>query len=303
MPDEPIRRSQLATPGSSPEMMAKAADGPADEVFLDLEDSVAPDDKVDARASVVDAITDNDWTDTVLAYRINGLDTKWWYEDLITVVSAAGEALDDIIVPMVGSASDIDTVETLLQQVEVNAGLEVGAIGLEAQIEDGAGMNNAVEIAHATDRLDSLIFGPGDYSASMGTPGLTIGQFEDYPGHYWHYQLSRLTHAAKSANIPCIDGPYAVLDDPDGYRESCRHANLLGCDGKWAIHPAQIEIANEVFAPDPETAEKAERMVEAYRNATDSGQGSVSIDGEMVDEATHKMAKRVLDRARAAGVL
>lgn len=284
-------------------MMAKAADSPADEVFLDLEDSVAPDDKVDARQSVIDAVGENDWGDTVLAYRINGLNTKWWYDDLIEVVSEVGESLDDIIIPMVTSASDVDTVETLLRQVEVNAGLDVGEIGLEVQIEDGAGMNNAIEIAHASDRLDSLIFGPGDYSASMGTPGLTIGQFSDYPGHYWHYQLSRLNHAAKSAGLPCIDGPYAVIDDPEGYRDSCRHANLLGCDGKWAIHPSQIEIANEVFAPDPETAAKAERIIEAYRGATDSGQGSVSIDGEMIDEATHKMAKRVLDRAKAAGVL
>lgn len=303
MSSDSIRRSQLATPGSNPKMMAKAAGSPADEVFLDLEDSVAPDDKVDARSTVIEAIRDNDWTDTVLAFRINGLDTKWWYDDLIEVVSEAGSEIDDIIVPKVTSSSDIDTVETLLEQVEVNAGLDIGGIGLEVQIEDGAGMNNAIEIAYASDRLDSLIFGPGDYSAAMGTPGLTIGRFPDYPGHYWHYQLSRLNHAAKSAGIPCIDGPYSVIDDPDGYEESCRHANLLGCDGKWTIHPSQIEIANKVFAPDPETAAKAERIVEAYADATDSGQGSVSIDGEMIDKATHKMAKRVLKRAKAASVL
>ena len=303
MASDTLRRTQLATPGDNLKMMAKAAESNADEVFLDLEDSVAPDDKAEARSTVIEAVADNDWSDKILAYRMNGLDTQWWYNDLIEVVSAVGDTIDDVIVPMVTSASDVETVETLLEQVEVNAGLTVGKIGLEVQIEDGAGMNNAIEIAHSSDRLDSLIFGPGDYSASMGTPGLTIGRFSEYPGHYWHYQLSRLNHAAKSAGLPCIDGPYAVIDDPEGYEESCTYASLLGCDGKWAIHPSQIGIANEVFAPDPETAAKAERIIDAYSEAKNSGRGTASVDGEMIDEATHKMAERVLERARSAGVI
>ncbi|MDR9411249.1 MAG: CoA ester lyase [Haloquadratum sp.] len=303
MSDITLRRTQLATPASNEKMMASAADSAADEVFLDLEDSVAPDEKVASRALLIDAATTHAWGEIILSYRMNGLDTPWWYDDIIEVVSAAGAHIDDIVVPKVKSASDIHTVDNLLTQVEVNAGLEVGQIGLEPQIEDGAGMNNVDEIAHASDRLDSIIFGPGDYSAAMGTPGLDIGQFPDYPGHYWHYALSRCNHAAKSAGLPCIDGPFADIDDADGFRESCTHANLIGCDGKWAIHPSQIEIANEVFAPDPETADRAVRIVDAYAEAMAAGQGAVSVDGQMVDEATNKMAQEIVEKAEAAGII
>ena len=301
--DPVLRRTQLATPASNEKMMHNAADSDADEVFLDLEDSVAPDAKAESRKPLIKALELEDWSDKVVSYRINGLDTRWWYEDVIEVVSAAGEYLDDIIVPKVKSASDIHAIETLLEQVEVNAGLEAGGIGLEPQIEDGLGMNNVDDIAHSSDRLDSIIFGPGDYSAAMGTPGLTIGEFPRYPGHYWHYALSRINHAAKSAGLPCIDGPYATIEDEEGFRQMCQYANFLGCDGKWAIHPSQISIANEVFAPEPQTAEKAQRIVNAYTEAQEEGHGAVSVDGEMVDEATNKMAQEIVAQARAAGVL
>jgi citrate lyase subunit beta/citryl-CoA lyase len=301
--DVTLRRTQLATPASNEKMMHSAAGSDADEVFLDLEDSVAPNAKADARDPLVTALRDEDWSDKVVSFRMNGLDTRWWYEDLIHVVSEAGEFLDDIIVPKVKRASDIHTVETLLEQVEVNAGLEVGEIGLEPQIEDGMGMHNVSEIAHASDRLDSIIFGPGDYSAAMGTPGLDIGQFPDYPGHYWHFALSYINAAAKSAGLPCIDGPYADIEDEAGFRESASNASMLGCDGKWAIHPSQIEIANEVFAPDPEVAERADRIVTAYEEAMAEGKGAVKVDGQMVDEATNKMAQEIVAKARAAGIL
>jgi citrate lyase subunit beta/citryl-CoA lyase len=284
-------------------MMASASRSDADEVFLDLEDSVAPNEKADSRDPLIEAATEEDWSGQVLSYRINGLDTKWWYDDVIEVVSAAGEHIDDIIVPKVARASDIHTVENLLEQVEVNADLEIGAIGLEPQIEDGSGMNNVQEIAHASDRLSSVIFGPGDYSAAMGTPGLDIGQFPEYPGHYWHYALARINHAAKSAGLPCIDGPYADIDDTEGFRESCSNASMLGCDGKWAIHPDQIEIANEVFAPGSEVADRAQRIVDEYAQAQEEGRGAVRVDGQMVDEATNKMAQKIVKRARAAGIL
>jgi citrate lyase subunit beta/citryl-CoA lyase len=303
MTDVQLRRTQLATPASDTEMMAKAADSDADEVFLDLEDSVAPAAKADARTPLIEAAHDHDWGDVVLSYRINGLDTKWWYEDVIRVVSEVGDAIDDVIVPKVKSPSDVHTVENLLEQVEVNAGLEVGEIGIEPQIEDGEGMHNVYDIAHASDRLDSIIFGPGDYSAAMGTPGLDIGQFPAYPGHYWHHALSECNSAAKSAGLPCIDGPYADIDDVEGFRTSCRNANMLGCDGKWAIHPTQIEVANEVFAPDPDVADRASRIVDAYAEAQEEGRGAVSVDGQMVDEATNKMAQDVVEKARAADVL
>ena len=301
--DVTLRRTQLATPASDEKFMHSAAGSDADEVFLDLEDSVAPNAKVDAREPLVTALKEEDWSDKVVSFRMNGLDTKWWYEDVIHVVSEAGEYLDDIIVPKVKNASEIHTVETLLEQVEVNAGLEVGGIGLEPQIEDGEGMHNVHDIAHASDRLDSIIFGPGDYSAAMGTPGLDIGQFPDYPGHYWHHALSECNSAAKSAGLPCIDGPYADIEDEEGFRTSAERANMLGCDGKWAIHPSQIEIANEVFAPDPEVAERADRIVTEYAEAMEEGRGAVKVDGQMVDEATNKMAQEIVATAKAADIL
>ena len=303
MSEPELRRTQLATPATNPGQMRSAAESDADEVFLDLEDSVAPNNKADAREPLIEAVEDADWSDTILAYRINGIDTRWWYDDVIEVISAVGERIDDVIVPKVKRPSDIHTVENLLEQVEVNAGLEVGSIGIEPQIEDGEGMHNVHEIAHASDRLDSIIFGPGDYSAAMGTPGLDIGQFPEYPGHYWHHALSECNSAAKSAGLPCIDGPYADIEDTDGFRQSAERARMLGCDGKWAIHPSQIAVGNEVFAPDEETAERAVRIVEAYAEAQEEGRGAVEVDGQMVDEATHKMAKEIVDRAEAAGIL
>jgi citrate lyase subunit beta/citryl-CoA lyase len=303
MTDVELRRTQLATPASDPKFMESASKSDADEVFLDLEDSVAPNAKADAREPLIEAVKEHDWSDKILSYRINGIDTRWWYDDVIEVVSEAGEYIDDIIIPKVAGPSDVHTVENLLEQVEVNAGLEVGAIGLEPQIEDGEGMQNVHEIAHSSDRLSSIIFGPGDYSAAMGTPGLDIGQFPEYPGHYWHHALSECNSAAKSAGLPCLDGPYADIDDPEGFRESAQRANLLGCDGKWAIHPSQIEIANEVFAPDPDVAERAKRIVDAYAEAMDEGKGAVKVEGQMVDEATNKMAQDIVDKAEAAGIL
>ncbi|KYH25429.1 malate synthase [Halalkalicoccus paucihalophilus] len=303
MSDVTLRRTQLATPASDEKFMESASNSAADEVFLDLEDSVAPNAKPDAREPLINAAQNHDWSGKVLSYRMNGIDTEWWYDDVIDVVSAAGEHIDDIIIPKVKGASDIHTVENLLAQVEKNAGLEVGAIGLEPQIEDGEGMHNVHEIAHASDRLSSIIFGPGDYSAAMGTPGLDIGQFPDYPGHYWHHALSECNAAAKSAGLPCLDGPYADIEDEQGFRDSCNNASMIGCDGKWAIHPSQIEIANEIFAPDPETAERAQRIVEEYAQAMEEGKGAVKVDGQMVDEATNKMAQDIVDKAKAADIL
>ena len=298
-----LRRTQLAVPASDEKMMANAAESDADEVFLDLEDSVAPNAKAEAREPLVQAANEHDWSDKLLSYRINGVDTRWWYDDVIEVIAEAGEYIDDIIVPKVPNASELQTVDDLVTQVEVNNDLEVGGIGLEPQIEDGEGMHNVHEIAHSTDRLSCLIFGPGDYAAAMGTPGLDIGQFPDYPGHYWHHALSECNAAAKSAGVPCTDGPYADIDDAEGFRTSAERANMLGCDCKCAIHPSQIEIANEVFAPDPEVAERAKRIVDAYAEAMAEGKGAVSVDGQMVDEATNKMAQDIVEKAEAAGIL
>ncbi|WP_318568040.1 CoA ester lyase [Salinigranum marinum] len=298
-----LRRSQLATPGSDPKMIERAPTSGADEAFLDLEDSVAPSEKIGARANVIEGLCEYDWSETKPCFRMNGVETQWWYDDVIEVVGAAGRHLDTIMVPMCHDASYVGTVDDLLTQVEVNEGLPEGEIGLQCQIESASGMTNAPEIARASDRIESLVFGPGDYTASVGAAGLTIGSGEGYPGHYWHYQLARLAHAAKAEGLQVIDGPFADIEDTAGFRDSCRHASLLGCDGKWAIHPSQIEPANEVFAPSPDEAERARRIVDEYAAAMDAGKGAVSVDGEMVDEATNKMARRIVDRAEQAGVL
>jgi len=301
--DVTLRRSQLATPGSDPKMVAKAPQSGADEAFLDLEDSVAPGEKIDARENVIEGLIEGDWSETLPCFRMTGVDTRWWYDDVIEVVGRAGEFVDTIMVPMANNAGVVKSVDNLLTQVEVNNDLPVGEIGLQTQIESAEGMTKIREVAEASDRIESLVFGPGDYTASVGAAGLTIGSGEGYPGHYWHYQLARIAHVAKANGLQCIDGPYAEIEDVEGYRDSCRHASMLGCDGKWAIHPAQIAPANEVFAPAPEEAEKARRIVEAYAEAQREGRGAVSVDGEMVDEATNKMARNVVDRAVQAGVL
>lgn len=298
-----LRRSQLVTPASNERMMRSAAMSDADEVILDLEDSVAPGAKPNARDTLVEAAKNEDWSDKILSYRINGLDTKWWYDDVIEVTIEAGIHIDNIIIPKVRTKCDIHTVVNLVEQVEVNHGVEAGAIGIEPQIEDGEGIHHVYEIAHASNRLSSLIFGPGDYSAAMGAPGIDIGQFPDYPGHYWHHALSVCNSAAKSAGLPCLDGPYADIEDTEAFRESAERANYLGCDGKWVIHPSQIEIANTVFAPSPEVAERAQLIVDAYSEAMEQGEGAVSVDGQMVDEATNKMAQEIVATARAAGIL
>jgi Citrate lyase beta subunit len=303
MSDVELRRTQLATPASDVLMMESAADSAADEVFLDLEDSVAPNAKVDARDPLIQAAVDHDWSDKILSYRINGIDTRWWYDDIIEVIGQAGEFIDDIIVPKVRPRQMSTRSKTCCGKSRGTTTSRIGGIGLEPQIEDGEGMHNVHEIANSTDRLSSVIFGPGDYSAAMGTPGLDIGQFPEYPGHYWHHALSEVNAAAKSAGVPALDGPYADIQDPDGFRDSAERANMIGCDGKWAIHPSQIEIANEVFAPDPEVADRAKRIVDAYAEAMEEGKGAVSVDGQMVDEATNKMAQEIAEKARAADLI
>lgn len=301
--DVKLRRTQLATPGSDQRMISKAPQAGADEVFLDLEDSVAPDEKIGSRQNVIKGFIEHDWDNTLPCCRINGIDTRWWYNDIIEIVGSAGDHVDSIMIPMVNTVKDIATVDNLLTQVEVNNDLPVGEIDLQAQIESAKGMSKVKEIAAASDRLESLVFGPGDYVASVGGAGLTIGSGKGYPGHYWHYQLARIAHAGKEYGLQVIDGPYADIEDTEGFRDSCRYAAMLGCDGKWAIHPSQIKPANEVFAPSEEEAKKAQRIVEEYQKAMEEGRGAVSVDGQMVDEATHKMAKNIAEKAKQAGIL
>ena len=297
------RRSCLAVPGSSPKMLAKAAGLPADQVFLDLEDAVAPDAKEGARGNIVEALKAGDFEGKTVVVRVNGVDTRWCAKDVITVVEGAAEHLDCIMVPKVERASDVRFVADLLRMLEEEMGLEE-RIGLELQIETATGLTNIDEIATASDRAETLIFGPADMSASLGLPTVTAGlPMPGYPGDHWHYVLSRILIAARNAGLQAIDGPYLLIKDLDGFREMAMRARALGYDGKWALHPGQIDVLNEVFAPTQEEYDKAAAMLEAYRHATEvEATGAVMFGAEMIDEASRKMAEQVVERGRAAGL-
>ncbi len=290
-----LRRSILAIPASSRRQITEAATSDADEVFFDLEDSLAPSEKPAARAELVAAIRDNEWDDTALSYRINGIDTRWWYEDVIEPLSEVGTAVDSLIVPKVQAPSDVRTVERLVDSLEQNVGLPSGEVGLAVQIETARGMNNAVEIADASDRLTAMIFGPADYAASVGA---TVGS-DEYPGHYWHYPLSRLAHAAAGAGLSTIGGPYGT-DNTAAFRAACRNEHSLGYDGKIVIDDDQVAVANEVFAPTAEQAARAEEIVDRYQRAEPAE--IAAIDGNVIDKEMYRMAKRVLSKAEKAGI-
>src|SRR6266545_7127635 len=297
------RRSCLSVPGSSPKMLSKAPGLPADEVFMDLEDSVAPGAKEEARANIVQAVKESDWTGKTVVVRVNGVYTKWFYRDVIEVAENAGQFIDCLMIPKVEHASDVTFVAELLRQIEETIGLDE-PIGLEVQIETATGLKNIHEIAHASDRAETLIFGPADMSASLGLPTVTAGlPMPGYPGDHWHFILSRILVAARNAGLQAIDGPYLVIKDLEGFREMALRARALGYDGKWALHPAQIDVLNEVFTPSQEEFEKAEAVLEAYRHATDVQlTGAVMFGTEMIDEASRKMAEQLAMRGRAAGM-
>ena len=292
-----LRRSELSTPGTSPKMMAKAAASPADLVFLDLEDSVAPAEKKAARALVADALLAHDWGTKTRAVRINGVHTRWAYGDLAEIVTRAGTGLDVVIVPKVKAPRDVWFVETLLSQLEADLGLD-HRIGIEVLIEETEALARVEEIAAASPRLEALILGVGDLSASQGIRVGHIGEAADrYPGDMWHYARNRMIVAARAHGLDAIDGPYANYRNPDGYRREAGWAATLGCVGKWAIHPSQIDIANEVFAPTAEEVERARQAVEAVRAAEEGGTGAASLGGTMIDAATARIFQVTLDRA------
>ena len=297
------RRSCLSVPGSSPKMLSKAPGLPADEVFMDLEDSVAPGAKEEARANIVQAVKEGDWTGKSVVVRVNGVYTKWCYRDVIEVVENAGQFIDCLMIPKVEHASDVKFVDELLRQIEETTGLD-RRIGLEVQIETATGLKNIHEIAHASDRAETLIFGPADMSASLGLPTVTAGlPMPGYPGDHWHHVLMTILIAARDAGLQAIDGPYLVIRDLDGFREMATRSRALGYDGKWALHPGQIDVLNEVFAPTQDEFDKAEAMLEAYAHATDVQlTGAVMFGTEMIDEASRKMAEQLAMRGRAAGM-
>ena len=288
-----LRRVQLSVPGSSERMMAKAAASAADHVFLDLEDAVAPSAKVAARGKIVTALKTLDWGRKTRCVRINDLTTKYAYEDIITVVEAAGEHLDTLMVPKVLSGADVHFAATLLNQIEQNIGLK-RKIGIEVLIEEVQALQNVEEICRASPRMECVIFGMGDYSASQGIDIRSVGSESGYPGDIWHYPRFRMTMAARAAGIDPVDGPYANFRNPDVYLEECRRANILGCVGKWAIHPAQIEVALEVFTPKQEDVDRARKLAEAYAKAEAEGLGAVNVDGVMVDVASIRILRNTL---------
>jgi citrate lyase subunit beta/citryl-CoA lyase len=297
-----LRRSELTTPASNERMIARAAASGADLVMLDLEDSVSPSEKERARALAVQALRTLDWGRKTRAVRINDLESEYAYQDIIALVEEAGEQLDVLIVPKVKSARDVWWVDRLLTQIEKRL-KRTRPIGLEVLIEEVAAMIHVEEIASASPRLEALIFGPADYAASQGIDLKYIGNdLDTYPGDLWHYARNKVVIAARAAGIEAIDGPYVDLRNLEGYRRECLRAAVLGFSGKWAIHPDQIPIANEIFAPAPEAVARARRLIALYEEAQARGLGAIEVDGKMVDVALVRNARQIVARADLIGL-
>lgn len=299
-----LRRSVLSVPSNREKMVQKAFALPVDCIMLDLEDSVPVQEKEEARKYVVAALKAQDWTGKVRSYRINGMDTPFAYRDIIDIVEAAGDCIDVIVVPKVNDPSEIKAIDLLLTQIEMRMGLKQ-PIGLEASIETAEGMLRVGEIAFSSPRLETLVFGVADYGASLTMLSKGIsghGDMEDfYPGHRWHFPLSRMAMAAKAAGLAAIDAPYGDYKDPEGLRRSCLLSAALGYDGKWAIHPDQVKIINEMYTPSREDVERSLRILKAYGEAQEEGCGSLAIDGKMVDAASMRVAKVISAQWAAIG--
>jgi len=308
-----LHRSELAVPGTNIRAMEKAPSLGADLVFLDLEDAVAPDDKEQARTNVIDALGAQDWTGTAVSVRINGLDTHWCYRDVVDVVEARGEVLDTVLVPKVGAPSDVEFVATLLDQIEQRNGWPAGRIGIHILIETAKGMANVEAISRARpDRLEAMVFGVADYAASVQARTTNIGGAnpdyavltdpdaagarETHWGDQWHFGISRMVAACRAEGLRPIDGPFGDYNDADGYRAAARRAAALGCEGKWAIHPSQVALANEVFTPADAEVERAERILQSMEEAAQEGKGAVSLDGRLIDAASIRMAQNLVTK-------
>ncbi|MCZ0973677.1 CoA ester lyase [Streptomyces albulus] len=301
------RRSCLAVPGSNPRFLEKAQGLAADQVFLDLEDACAPLAKPQARHTIVTFLNEGDWTGKTRVVRVNDWTTEWTYRDVVTVVEGAGANLDCIMLPKVQDAAQVTALDLLLTQIEKTTGLEVGRIGIEAQIENAKGLVNVDAIAGASPRLESIIFGPADFMASLNMKSLVVGeQPPGYPADAYHYILMRILMAARTHNLQAIDGPYLQIKNVDGFREVAGRAAALGFDGKWVLHPGQVEAANEVFSPSQEDYDHAELILDAYEWCTSEAggkKGSAMLGDEMIDEASRKMALVIAGKGRAAGMV
>ncbi|SNS30533.1 citrate lyase subunit beta / citryl-CoA lyase [Geodermatophilus pulveris] len=300
------RRSNLAVPGSNPRFLDKARGLDADQVFLDLEDACAPLAKPAARKNIVAALTEGGWGDKIRTVRVNDWTTQWTYQDVIEVVGGAGADLDCIMLPKVQDAGQVQALDMLLAQVERAHGLPVGRIGIEAQIETAQGLVNVNQIAFASPRIETIIFGPADFMASINMKSLVVGALHpDYPGDPFHYILMQILMAARARGVQAIDGPFLQVRDVDAFREVARRSAMLGFDGKWVLHPGQIDAANEIYAPSQADYDHAELILDAYDWATSEAggaKGSAMLGDEMIDEASRKMALVIAGKGRAAGL-
>jgi malyl-CoA/(S)-citramalyl-CoA lyase len=293
-------------------MLEKAPAAGADYVMLDLEDAVAPNDKVQARINVIAALQEQDWGETFISLRINGLDTHWCYRDVVDVVEAAGERLHTILIPKVSCAADVHLIATLLTQIEDGRG-QAERLGISVLIETAAGMFNVDEVARACpDRMEAMVFGVADYSASIQSHTATIGGSEHgysvltdpdddgnrerHWGDQWHYPLARIAVACRANGLRPIDGPFGDFNDPEGYRTTARRAAIMGYEGKWAIHPSQVELAREVFTPSEKLQTRTRRIIEAMGEAAKQGKGAVSLDGRLIDAASLRQAEHLLGK-------
>jgi len=296
-----LQRSELAVPGSNPAMFRKALDGEADYIFLDLEDAVAPGDKERARTHVIQALLELDWRGRgkTISVRINGIDTHYMYRDVVDVVEQAGHRLDTILIPKVGVPADVYMVDAMVSQIEEAKGIP-HRLGIDVLIETALGMANVEAIAQSSRRLEAMHFGVADYAASCRARTVVIGGLNpDYPGDQWHAALSRMIVACRAYGLRPIDGPFGDFKDPEGYRLAARRAAALGVEGKWAIHPSQIALANEVFSPPPAEVDRARRILAALEDAAREGRGAAQLDGRMIDAASARMAQNVVNMAAA----
>ena len=292
-----LQRSELAVPGSSPKMFEKALNSNADYIFLDLEDAVSPNDKLSARANIIKALNEINWRKKgkTISVRINSLDTHYMYSDLVNIIEQAGDKVDTILIPKVGTSSDVYMVDCLLTQIENNKKLK-NKIGIECLIETALGMSNIKEIAKSSDRLEALHFGVADYAASLRARTVVIGGLNpDYPGDQWHHGLSQLVMTCRAYGLRAIDGPFGDFKDSKAYVASAKRAAAIGIEGKWAIHPSQIDLANEVFSPPETEVNRAKRILEELDKASKEGKGAAQLDGRMIDAASARMAENIVN--------
>ena len=292
-----VQRSELAVPGSAPKMFEKALNSAADFIFLDLEDAVSPNDKISARENVIKALKEMDWRGDgkTISVRINGLDTHYMYRDVVEIMCQAGEFVDTLLIPKVGVSGDVYMVDCMVNQIEQERGLE-NKVGLECLIETALGMVNIEDIAQSSKRLEALHFGVADYAASLRARTVVIGGLNpDYPGDQWHHGLAKLVATCRAYGLRPIDGPFGDFNDPDGYIDAAKRGAAIGIEGKWAIHPSQIEHANDVFSPPAKEVEKAHRIIEELKKAAAEGKGAAQLDGRMIDAASEKMAENIIN--------